>query len=227
MLIVVAGFLSCNMQSGSGNIVSQDRNLANFTGIRVGGDFEVKLRQGETYSVRVEADDNLINDIKTTVKNNDLVISYKSNVNLRNAHMTIWVTSPVLNNIRTSASAELTTEGTIRSNERIKLNASSGSNIKADLDAPAIEAGLSSGAEMDLKGRTRDLQLEASSGASADAFSLKSENTIARVSSGASMDVYASVSLEARASSGGTISYKGAAKVIRKENSGGNVSQKD
>lgn len=225
IFIAIAGLMSCNMKSGSGNIIEQDRNLSNFTSIKVAGDFEVKVKQGNAYSVRIEADDNLIDDIRTVVKNDELVISYKSNTNLRNSQMTVYVTAPALNSLRSSASAEIIAEGTIRSDNSLKLSASSGSTITATVDAPVIEASVSSGSEMDLKGRTRDLDLEASSGASANAYELNSENTVASVSSGASLDVFASVKLDASASSGGTINYKGAATVVKKQSSGGSVSK--
>jgi hypothetical protein len=171
----------------------------------------------------VEADDNLVDDVETSVESGKLKIRMREHLNVSNAHLKVFITAPSLTSIQSSASADITVIGNLSADETIRLNASSGSSITATVDAPGVEADASSGAKIDLDGRTRNFDAESSSGASVDAGELLSESTKASTSSGASLQVHASVQLDARASSGGTVKYRGPATVVKKESSGGNI----
>jgi hypothetical protein len=214
---------SCRFTSGSGDIVTSTRNTGSFSGVSAGGGFEVEIRTGSPHKVVVEADDNLLEDVETSVEGGRLRIRMKKGVNARHAHLKVFITAPSITNLQSSASADINVIGTLSSDKTIVVNASSGSSIKADLDAPAVEADASSGSQIDLTGRTRSFDGQSSSGASIDAEELLSENTRAETSSGASLHVHASVELNAKASSGGTVKYRGPASVVKKESSGGNI----
>lgn len=224
LIVLVAGVMvSCRFTSGSGDIVTSNRNPGNFTGVSAGGGFEVEIKIGSPHKVVVEADDNLIDDVETMVEGGKLKIRMRDHINARNAHLKVFITAPTLTSIQGSASAEINVIGDLSADETIRMNASSGSSISATVDAPGVEADASSGAEIDLGGRTRNFDAQSSSGASVNARDLLSEKTKASTSSGASVEVHASVQLEARASSGGSVKYRGPASVVKKESSGGNI----
>lgn len=206
-------------------MVSREKTVASFTNITVSGGFEVEIRKGTTQKVTVEADDNIIDDIETLVAGGQLKIKLRNEYNLHEAHMKILIIAPSIKSINSAASADVEAFDVLMSDETMQFKASSGSSIKATIDAPAAEADASSGAEIDLGGRTRNFNAKASSGASVHADKLLSENTTAQTSSGATLDVHASVSLDAKASSGGSVNYRGAASVIKKESSGGNINK--
>jgi hypothetical protein len=67
-IIAILLFSACRYKSGSGNIVTEVRETGSFTGIRVSGGFEVELRHAGNEEVIVEADDNIIKYINTTVR---------------------------------------------------------------------------------------------------------------------------------------------------------------
>ncbi len=218
---------ACQYKSGSGDLVTQTRNLGDFTGVDVGGGFDVEIKTGSSIKVVVEADDNVIDDIKTSIDNGQLKISLKNGMSYNDVHMKVFVTAPEINKISGSASADVEVKDELSSENKIVLNASSGSSIKATLNAPETNADASSGAEINLKGRTRNFDAQSSSGASVNASDLLSENTIASSSSGGTVEVHASVKLNAKASSGGSVSYRGAATVISNVNSGGSINKKE
>lgn len=60
-----------------------------------------------------------------------------------------------------------------------------------------------------IKGKTNIHETSASSGSSINANNLLSKNVTAKVSSGASISVHASESIDGKASSGGGISFEG------------------
>lgn len=225
LLLIVLG--SCSHRSGSGNIITETRSAGSFDGISVGGDFEVEVKTGDAISVVVEADDNIMKYIETTVSGNTLKIRTEDMNNYSNVHMKVYITAPAIKSIRASASAQVDVEGVLINTNQLTFDASSGASIKSKVDAPGVSAEASSGASIDLDGKTRDYTAGASSGAEIRTEDLLSETTTVKVSSGASAAVHASVNLNASASSGGSVRYRGAATVTKSESSGGSVSKSD
>lgn len=223
LILVVVLMGACRYRTGSGNIISDNRNLAAFKGVKASSGFEVEIKTGMPQTVMVEADDNLMKYIITEVDNGMLRIGIRDNTSLHDAHLKVFVTAPEINKVLASSAAEITVKNWLRSTGKISLDASSGGKIVTDLDAPEVDAEASSGSTLKLKGQTMNLKAKASSGGSIKAPGLLSENATANSSSGSSINLHASVSLKASASSGATIRYRGAANVSKEESSGGSV----
>ncbi len=218
---------SCRFTTGSGNITTENRSVGGFTGISVGGDFDVEVKIGPSTEVKVEADDNVMKYIETNVSGSTLKIRTKDLHNYSDVHMKVYIITPSLVKVNVSASARVDVQDVLKSNERLYFNASSSGDINAELDAPEVETNASSGASVNLTGKTRSYNAQASSGAEIRSYDLLSETTKVQVSSGASARVHASINLNAQASSGGSVTYHGAATVNKAESSGGSVSRKD
>jgi len=226
LLFTVFTLASCDYTSGSGNIVTETRKTESFDAISVGGSFEVEIKTGDVTSVVVEADDNIMKYIKTTVSGNTLKINTEDMHNYSDVHMKVIITAPSVTSIKASASAEIVADN-ILTGSKLTFKASSSSSIKAEVNAPEIETDASSSATITLRGKTKNYDAQASSSANINSFELLSENTTAKVSSSADIQVHASVTLNAKASSSGSIDYKGAATVNKSESSSGSVEKKD
>lgn len=218
---------SCQYTSGSGDIKSENRTVANFTGISVGSSFDVEVKIGPVTEVRVEADDNIIKYIETEVSGNTLKIRLEDNHSISNAHLKVYVTTPALTSVKTSGSASVLVQDVIATKERLSFKASSSSGIKAEVDAPEVEADASSSATINLSGKTKNYHAEASSSSDIKSLDLLSENATAKASSSATIKLHASVSLDARASSSADIVYRGAATVNKSVSSSGSVRKQD
>jgi hypothetical protein len=226
LLFLIIGLNSCDNITGNGNIVTDKRQLGNFTAISVGGGFNVEVKIGATQEVTVEADDNLIEYVETKVSNGKLLINMRQH-SLTNAHLHVYITASEINSINASAGADVDVKDQLKSAEEINLTASSGATINSSVDAPNVTAHTSSAGIINVDGRTRNFNAESSSGASINATKLLSENTEAVTSSGASAHVYSSVQLNANASSGGSINYTGGGTTKINTSSGGSVSKDD
>ena len=79
VIIIIIFFIKNNLTNnniqGSGNIISESRELNNFTSITLLGSIDVNIKTSESNNCVVVADDNLIPYIKTEVVNNKLNIS--------------------------------------------------------------------------------------------------------------------------------------------------------
>lgn len=221
-LLILLGF-GCRFKTGSGNVVSENRTVGNFTGISTSQGFEVEVVTGENYSVKVDADDNLMKYVVTEINGNMLKVGLENNVNVSNAHLRAKITAPSIESIRASSGATVTLKGMMKAESKATLDASSGATIRTAVDAPLVSAEASSGSQIFLTGRTQTLKFQASSSGSINAAELLSENAKVSASSGASVKVHASLKLDASASSGGNIKYRGGASVTSNTSSGGSV----
>jgi len=227
VLTAIIVLTSCQYTSGSGDIKSENRTVANFAEISVGSSFDVEVKIGPVTEVRVEADDNVIKYIETEVSGSTLKIRLEDNHSISNSHLKVYITTPTLTAVRTSGSASVIVLDVITSKEKLSFKANSSSDIKVEVDAPEVEAETSSSATINLSGKTKTYYAEASSSSDIKSWDLLSENATAKASSSASIKLHASVSLDARASSSADIDYHGAATLTKSVSSSGSVEKRD
>ena len=139
---------------GSGNVVSEKRDLAGFNAIEVGGVFEVEVVAQKEFSVEVEADDNLMPLIKTEVRNGKLEISSEKSIKSKSA-LKVRIGAPNIENLEVSGASKLSLANV--KNDSLKVDASGASKIQID-------------------GETGNLDVELSGASKLEAENLKSEN---------------------------------------------------
>lgn len=230
MLVVLFITSSCFMDGvmgikGNRNVISENRNISSkFEKIDIQQGIRLYLTQGNTTSLKVEADENILDLLITEVENNELKIYFKKNVYKAKAR-NVYLTTKNISSIEASSGSSVKTENTWQSSD-FQINTSSGSSVKINVNANAVTSSSSSGSTIKLYGKTNTFSAKASSGSSIDADELLSKNVSAKVSSGANIRVNASGKLTAKASSGGSIGYEGNPTEINKDtSSGGSVNE--
>ena len=226
LLILPLLLFACQRsQRGSGRITTENRNLAAFTSVDVAGSIDIELIQGDKNEVVVEGDDNILKYVETISSDGVLSVRLKQNTNLRNFTLRLRLTSPIYKEITAAASSQIISKNTLTSSDKITVKASSSSDITLQLDAPTVFADASSSAEITLLGKTKQLDANASSSSNLKLENLKAETVTANAGSSSSIDVFASVKLDANANSSAEINYTGGTKnVQKKESSSGSVS---
>lgn len=226
-------FASCGNSSnfitgikGSGNITTETRAAnEDFKKIEVSQGIKVIVEQSDSKSITVEADDNLQQHIITKIENGVLIIKSDESYNATETPL-VKVKMPVTNGLSTSSGSELTSLGTLIT-ENMDVESSSGSEIKITVEADEIKLESTSGSSIEVNGKALKVTTSSSSGSTIDAKNLMANEVVSQTSSGSNTSVYPIVKLEAKASSGSTISYHKIPKTISKEeNSGGSVSEK-
>ena len=209
---------------GNGNVETEDRKItSDFSAVKVSQGINLFITQGNDTDLSVEADENIIDLLVTEVQGDVLKIYFDKNVS--RATRNVYLTSNKFSNIKSTSGASVKSEGTIKT-KSITLRSSSGSDIKLNLNAQDVSCSASSGSDIDVKGIAVTFDGDASSGSHIDAEDLKAETSKVDVSSGASIDVYASKEITAHASSGGDIDYYGSPEVVNKsKSSGGSISK--
>ncbi|MGB2960615.1 MAG: head GIN domain-containing protein [Bacteroidota bacterium] len=98
--------------AGSGNIISQIRPMRPFHGVRIDGVGKVFVRQESDHSVRIEADDNIIEHVKASVSRGILAVGLRKSCS--SATVNIHVSMKDVRLLEVSGAGEVVTESPIR-----------------------------------------------------------------------------------------------------------------
>ncbi len=192
---------------GSGNIITEQRELQGFHSIKVSGNFNVNLHEDTISKLVINADDNLVDLITTDIDKGVLQIIFLPR-QTRHRRIDIDVYYHGLISLEATAGARLSNTDTIRA---ISFHHHVGSGAQSDLviDVDELKLNSSAGAKAELKGFARTVNAECSSGAQIRAMDLIAENCAIKVSSGANAHIFVEKELSVNASSGSNIRYKG------------------
>ncbi len=183
---------------GSGNVQTEKRNIADFKAIEVGGVFEVEVVAQKDFSVEVEADDNLLQYIKTEVNGDTLEIKTTKRFSSKNP-IRVRISAPNIENLEVSGVSKLSLANV--KNDSLKVDASGSSKITID-------------------GETKDLDIELSGASRLDAENLKSENVRVDASGASNANVSVTGDLKVDLSGASKVTYSGNPKNLEKSTSG-------
>ncbi len=136
ILCLIIGTSSCYISPresiyGSGNVVTEEREIGEFTGLRVSSGIDVIIRQGTEISLELEADDNLHETIITEVVDNTLKIYTRKNIRKARSKK-VYLVYKDLNSIRISSAGDVTGENTLQT-ERLDIDLSSAGDLILDV----------------------------------------------------------------------------------------------
>ena len=208
---------------GNGNVVTIERSVGDYDQVAVAGWFDVELVDGNEGELTLKGEENLLEYIKTEVKDGKLVIKTEKGVNLRPSTWKdgILVTVPVeqIEGVSLSGSGDVIGKTTLRS-DRFRTNISGSGDIELTIEAGEVSAQLSGSGDIVLEGKADTLDVQVSGSGDIKAYDLEAEHVDVQVSGSADVKVTANQSLNARVSGSGDISYKGNPKKVNTKSSG-------
>ncbi len=210
--------------SGSGTIKTETRTAGAFTAVDARDNFDVYIKQDSARSIKVEADDNLMEYIDVYEEGDKLIIQGKDGYNLQpSKNIKVYISSPAFKKLEASGACNIYSEDTIRSTESIAMDLSGACEIRMDINAPKVGAELSGACKVELKGQTKDLSLEGSGSSHFRCMDLLAENVDVDISGAGDAEVFASVKLKVEVSGAGDVKYKGNASVSQSISGAGSV----
>lgn len=225
---------SFNSESNSSYLNGETRNVGNFSGIEVSTGVNVVFKQEDATNLKIFADSDKLQYVVTKVENGVLkvYIDNKGAKKVKFKNLSVNVSSPRMDNIKTSSGANFTVVNAIRENNlRIDassgslvtgkftinnttdVDVSSGSNVKANITSGKITVKSSSGASANIEGNADLGTFDVSSGADCEAKNLRVNIAEVESTSGSSVSVNVQDKLKVKASSGGSVRYKGNPKI--------------
>ena len=213
-------------ERGSGNIVSETRDVSGFRALAIDYPAEVVVRQGSQESLSIEAEDNLLPGLKTEVKNGVLEIFYKT---AKGKHVNptkvvkITIVAKDLADVEFNSAGELTMEG-IETNS-LDVSLSGAGNLELDhVQVKGLGVHLSGAGSMTASGTADDLDVNISGFGDFKGADLHSKVASVHISGAGSAAVWVDDDLTASISGAGSIRYYGSASVSKQISGVGSVS---
>lgn len=229
IFVFASGCVNIGGIRGSGEIITEARNVSSFTNIHASGAIDVYIKQDSVSSVKVETDDNLMQYVEVHTEGSTLEIHTRHNVNINPSEkIKVYITNPSYKGFKISGASGLIAENRITSSEMLSIEMSGASEGRLDIDAPKVAIDISGASNIIIQGKTKDLEAGASGASKIRCFELLAENTNVDVSGASHAEVFASVKIIPHASGASSIDYKGNATVEdKKENGASSVNKKD
>lgn len=193
VVIVLLTASACNGDriSGNGIITTEERSVNNFTGVMVEGSTDVTVTKGANFKVQVTGYSNLMPYFETKVVNGNLVLGFKEHVNVRHDNTEVTVTLPVLNNLSTYGSGNITSTGAFTATDDFQTSVSGSGNIKIE------------------QGSAKNMSATISGSGNISAFGFSTEKAKVNVAGSGNASVTATDNLTVKIAGSGNVYYKG------------------
>jgi hypothetical protein len=149
-------FSSCeNCKEGNNNLVSETRSVTSaFNAIESTGDFEVFIIQDATTSVEIEADENIINYMRATVRNRILKLESTYNKCIETSNpIRFYIHTPDLYDIRLSGNGYIECKNLNISNQNLTIEISGDGDVACyNILAKKISSNISGHGRIELSG---------------------------------------------------------------------------
>ena len=213
-------------ERGSGNVVTETRAVSNFRAIEIDYPSEVLVKQGSQESLKIEAEDNLLPNLKTQVRDGTLEIFYRpENGKHVNPTKTVKITIVVkdLADVAFTSAGELTIDQL--KTDTLDISLSGAGNLELDnVQLKELEVSLSGAGSMNASGATDDLDLTISGFGDFNGADLHGKVARVNISGAGSATVWVDEDLTAGISGAGSITYYGSADVTKQISGVGAVS---
>jgi len=192
---------------GNGNVTTQEREITEFSGIKVNGAYTIYLSQDDKCTLKVVADENIQKVIKTEVRNHILYITNEKSIH-NSKKMELHICFKNLRFIKANGAISLKNEDVLRFDE-FKIEMNGASSAKLELSANKLSIDNSGASSVTLEGKTKELDIEISGAGSVNAIDLKAQEGRVDISGVGSGKVFVEEKLSVSISGIGSVKYKG------------------
>ena len=189
----------------------ENRKVDEFNYVSFGVSGNLTIIQGSKTEVILEGDEDVLENIETTVTGNKLKIRSK------NSSWSWWgnssrikatVTLKDFTGVSVSGSGDVVSKGMLKGDE-VDLSVSGSGELDLSLEARAIDCGISGSGSIDLSGKGQTGSLSISGSGELDAADYEVETMSIRISGSGDAAVHVTKEIDSRISGSGTVRYKG------------------
>jgi len=192
---------------GNGKVKTEVREVSDFSGIKVSGAYTIYLSQDDNCSLKVVADENIQELIKTEVRNNVLYI--KNEESIRDTKkMELYIGFKYLRFIKANGAISLKNENMLKFDE-LKIEINGASSAKLELSANKLSIDNSGASSISLKGKVKELNIDISGAGSVNAVDLRALEARVDISGVGTGKVFVLDKLRVSISGIGSVKYKG------------------
>jgi hypothetical protein len=224
----VGVFLASDGVRGSGNIVTETREVDGFDRVEICCGLKLNLLQGEPTTVSITGDDNIVPKIQTNVRGDTLVVKWDTTIDRRHPtqQVVVDVTMAVVEGVELSGGAAFETADLTIDHFALKLSGGSRAQIER-LETDEFDLDSSGGSNTSIgSGQVADQKVRLNGGDSLDAANMESQRADIRISGGSDITIWVTESLVLKASGGSDVTYYGSPTVEQDVSGGSQVQSK-
>ena len=211
---------------GSGKVVKQTRALAHFTGVNLNVPGDMQLRLGNTESVTIETDDNVLPLIESVIEDGVLRIRpVKRNTNLHTRNMRIVVYAKNIDRLALSGSGSIDSDALKANKLQFDIGGSGSINVKG-MEAEAVAISL--GGSGDMKsggGKAATLSVSIGGSGDVDVGKVQAGDASVSVAGSGEATVWANTGLSVTIAGSGDVNYYGDPKVSKSVVGSGDITR--
>ena len=197
---------------GKGDIVSNVIELDEITGVGLAIEANVVITKGDIQDITIEAQQNVIDNIKRTVENGVWNIEFDKEMR-KYDDVTIYITASSISKVAISVSGKITSESTFIT-DNLDVSISGSGDIDFSTETTTIDASISGSSNIDISGTTDSQVIRISGDGDYKGFNLESNNTETFISGSGNCEVYVNTRIDANISGSGSVYYKGTPSTI-------------
>jgi hypothetical protein len=200
--------------AGDGAVVTESREVGSFGKIEVDSVGKIVIKKGDTRSVSVTLDGNLLPAYETVAKDGTLRLGFKSGTSVTKlTSLVVEVVTPELSGLDVSGAAEIEFERF--SSESFALSMSGAGSLSGAIDAGTLWIESSGAAKIALEGKAGKLEIEVSGVANLDMSSLVADDCAVQVSGAGTVTLHAVSRLAVEIAGAATVRYHGAPSITK------------
>ena len=208
---------------GSGNVITEEREVSGFEGVALSGIGQVIITQGDQESLTIETDDNLIQYIEGEVRNGRLELGIADNTIPIPSRSIIYRVGLIdLTALDSSGVGSFEMDGL--NTDRLRITLSGAGDIGIDsLSATDLAVTISGAGNIDLAGQVETQEVDMSGFGNYNARDLESQTASVRISAAGNAVVWVLDTLDVEISGAGNVEYFGSPDVMREISGAGRV----
>ena len=211
---------------GSGNVISESRQVPEFREIRLEGRGKVALTQGNRSSIEVTTDDNILPSIETVVKNGKLILSHEKGKNLRPTTLNFTITVKDLEGISIAGSGDIIGNEGFNS-ERLYTDIAGSGDIAIKVSADLLESSISGSGSIQVSGSTNSHDARITGSGDIDAFDLQTTDSSVVITGSGNCRIRVSDKLRAKITGSGDVLYIGHPQISKSITGSGKVKDRN
>jgi hypothetical protein len=172
-LALMPGLAACDEDEeastlqGSGNIVTQEIDFADFTAVEAANAFVVDITRSDSFGVTLRVDDNIMDLVDVSKAGDMLRIRLKPRASVTNATLEASVTMPEIDGLKLSGASRVSLSG-FSSTDHMDVELSGASTLDGDLEAGSVDLEVSGASRVALEGSADELSVDGSGASTLD-----------------------------------------------------------
>ena len=197
---------------GEGNAVTKEITLDPFHSIGLSLDADVILKQGSPQKVEIDAEANIIDNIKTKVRNGTWNIGIEENV-IKHEKITIYITIPDLKAVSVAGSGDVTTKGAFTGMENLALSIAGSGDLKLEGEAKSLDISVAGSGDVLMAGSAGKVGVSIAGSGDVNLKDLVAGDCDISIAGSGNCKVNTSGNLDVSIVGSGDVYYTGGAKV--------------